>query len=202
MVESGIEIDTYWWHKYRQPGKLLHDKDTLVYHDIVELIDSYKQFINGVVLYDSSIASTSNVASAVACADNLIAIRYDPAQGSLYSRIVLSGPMLKVKMRLISQDGTSLFTGKDTIPDTNRLSSGSLKNDPYIWFIERYMKNNQCAGDFGAYYIDQKWRTNRTATVVNHHTLTNHDFFVSKKAFFLISLPGGMNRQLMILIRL
>ena len=22
-----------------------------------------------------------------------------------------------------------------------------------------------------------------TATVVNHHTLTNHDFFVSKKAF-------------------
>ena len=191
VVESGIEIDRYWWNKYRQQGKWLHDKDTVVYHDIVELIDTYKHFINGVVVYDSSIASTSNVASAVAGAEDLIAVRYDPAQGSLYSRIVLTGPELKVKVRLINEDGSPLFTGKDTIPGTDRISTGSLKNDPYIWFIERYMKTNQCAGDFGAYYIDQKWRTNPTATVVNHHTLTNHDFFVSKKAFFFDLSPWG-----------
>ena len=191
VVESGIEIDTYWWNKYRQQGKWLHEKDTIVYHDIVELVDAYKHFINGVVVYDSSIASTSNVASAVAGAEDLIAVRYDPAQGSLYSRIVLTGPELKVKVRLINEDGSPLFTGKDTIPGTDRISTGSLKNDPYIWFIERYMKTNQCAGDFGAYYIDQKWRTNPTATVVNHHTLTNHDFFVSKKAFFFDLSPWG-----------
>jgi len=191
VVESGIEIDTYWWNKYRQQGKWLHEKDTIVYHDIVELVDAYKHFINGVVVYDSSIASTSNVASAVAGAEDLIAVRYDPAQGSLYSRIVLTGPELKVKVRLINEDGSPLFTGKDTIPGTDRISTSSLKNDPYIWFIERYMKTNQCAGDFGAYYIDQKWRTNPTATVVNHHTLTNHDFFVSKKAFFFDLSPWG-----------
>ncbi|MBK5194886.1 MAG: hypothetical protein JJE08_02470 [Proteiniphilum sp.] len=191
VVESGIEIDTYWWNKYRQQGKWLHEKDTIVYHDIVELIDAYKHFINGVVVYDSSIASTSNVASAVAGAEDLIAVRYDTEPGSLYSRIVLTGPELKVKVRLINQDGSPLFTGKDTIPGTDRISTGSLKNDPYIWFIEKYMKTNKCAGDFGAYYIDQKWRTNPTATVVNHHTLTNHDFFVSKKAFFFDLSPWG-----------
>ena len=140
VVQSDIEVDTYWWHKYRQPGKWLHDKDTVVYHDIVELIEGYKHFINGVVLYDSSIASTSNVASAIAGIEDLIAVRYDPAPGSLYSRVVLAGPKLKVKERLINQDGTPLFTGKGTIPGTNRVSTGSLKNDPYIWFIERYMK--------------------------------------------------------------
>jgi len=191
VVESGIEIDRYWWNKYRQPGKWLHEKDTLVYHDIVELIDAYKHLLNGVVVYDSSVASTSNVASAVAGAENLIAIRYDTDPGSLYSRIVLTGPELKVKVRLINQDGTPLFTGKGRIPGTDRISTGSLKNDPYIWFIERYMKTNQCAGDFGAYYIDQKWRSNPTATVVNHHTLTNHDFFVSKRAFFFDLSPWG-----------
>ena len=191
VVESGIEIDTYWWNKSRQPGKWLHDKDTVVYHDIVTLIDSYKHFIKGVVVYDSSIASTSNVASAVAGVENLVAVRYDPAPGSLYSRIVLAGPKLKVKVRLINQDGTPLFTGKGTIPGTNRVSTGSLKNDPYIWFIERYMKTNKCSGEFGAYYIDQKWRENPTATVMNHHTLTNHDFFVSKKTFFFDLSPWG-----------
>jgi hypothetical protein len=191
VVESGIEIDTYWWYKYRQPGKWLHNKDTVVYHDIVELIEGYKQFIDGVVLYDSSVASTSNVASAIAGVENLVAVRYDPAPESLYSRIVLAGPKLKVKERLINQDSTPLFTGKGTIPGTNRTSSGSLKNDPYIWFIERYMKTNQCSGEFGAYYIDQRWRKNPTATVINHHTLTNHDFFVSKKAFFFDLSPWG-----------
>jgi len=191
VVESGIEIDRYWWNKYRQQGKWLHDKDTVVYHDIVELIDTYKHFINGVVVYDSSVASTSNVASAVAGAEELIAVRYDTDPGSLYSRIVLTGPELKVKVRLINEDGTPLFTGKGVIPGTDRNSTGSLKNDPYIWFIERYMKTNQCAGDFGAYYIDQQWRTNPAATVVNHHTLTNHDFFVSKRAFFFDLSPWG-----------
>ena len=191
VVESGIEIDTYWWNKYRQPGKWLHDKDTVVYKDIVELIDEYKHFISGVVLYDSSIASTSNVASSVAGAENLIAVRYDTNPGSLYSRIILSGPKLKVKVRLINEDGTPLFTGKGIIPGTNRNSTGSIKNDPYIWFIEKYMKTNKCTGEFGAYYIDQKWREKPKTTVVNHHTLTNHDFFVSKNAFFFDLSPWG-----------
>ena len=64
VVNSGIEIDSYWWNMYRQPGKWLHGKDTLVYNDIVQVIDAYKSEINGVVLYDPLVASTSNVASA------------------------------------------------------------------------------------------------------------------------------------------
>ncbi len=191
IVTHGTDIDSYWWNKYREPGKWLHEKDTVVYPDIVQLIEAYKKDINGVVLYDSSIASTSNVASAVAGIEDLIAIRYDTDPHSLYSRIVLNGPKLKVKERLIKEDGTSLFTGDGVIPGTNRKSTGSLKNDPYIWFIENYMKSDRCSGEFGAYYIDQKWREKPTATVVNHHTLTNHDFFVSKKAFFFDLSPWG-----------
>lgn len=191
VVESGIEIDSYWWNKYRQPGEWLHGKDTIVYNDIVTLIEAYQDDFDGVVVYDSDIAATSNVASAVAGIENLIAIRYDKSPGSLYDRLVAKGPKLPVKVWLIHEDGTPLFNGQGDIPGTNRKSTGSIKNDPYIWFIENYMKTNRCNGKFGAYYIDQKWRENPQATVVNHHTLTNHDFFVSKRAFFFDLSPWG-----------
>lgn len=191
VVESGIEIDSYWWNKYRQPGEWLHGKDTMVYNDIVTLIGGYQNDFDGVVVYDSYIAATSNVASAVAGIENLIAIRYDQSPGSLYDRLVAKGPKLPVKVWLIHEDGTPLFNGQGDIPGTKRKSTGSIKNDPYIWFIENYMKTNRCNGEFGAYYIDQKWRENPQATVVNHHTLTNHDFFVSKRAFFYDLSPWG-----------
>jgi hypothetical protein len=191
VVESGIEIDSYWWNKYRQAGEWLYQKDTIVYNDIVALVEAYKNDLNGVVVYDSNIAATSNVASAVAGIENLIAVRYDQSPNSLYSRLVSKGLKLPVKVWLIHEDGTSLFDGRSDIPGTNRKSTGSVKNDPYIWFIEKYMKTNRCNGEFAAYYIDQKWRDNPQATVVNHHTLTNHDFFVSKRAFFFDLSPWG-----------
>lgn len=191
VVESGREIDTYWWNKYRRSGEWLHGKDTVVYGDVVSLVEAYKNDFDGVVIYDSEVASTSNVASAVAGIENLIAVRYDKSPNSLYDRLVVNGPKLKVKVWLINEDGTSLFNGKGTIPGTGRASTGSVKNDPYIWFIEHYMKTGRCNGEFGAYYIDQKWRENPCATVKNHHTLTNHDFFVSQRAFFFDLSPWG-----------
>lgn len=188
---SGIEIDTYWWNKYRRKGEWLYGKDTVVYSNVVELVNAYKNFIKGVVVYDSKVASTSNVASAIAGIEDLIALRYDISPNSLYTRLVINGPKLEVKIRLIKENGESMFDGKGIIPGTTRFSTGSVKNDPYIWFIENYMKKGKCNSEFGAYYIDQKWREKPMATASNHHTLTNHDFFVSKKAFFFDLSPWG-----------
>ncbi len=189
IENEGINIDRYWWNKYRQSGKWLHDKDTMVYSDIVQLIGSFKNDIKGAVVYDPAVASTSNVASAIAGIEELIAVRYDTSSASLYRKLILEGPHIPVKVRLISQEGKSVFTGKGTIPGTDRQSSGSAKNDAYIWFIEHYLKKGKCNTRYGAYYIDQQWMFRPTATRINHHTLTNHDFFVSKKAFFFDLSP-------------
>ncbi len=188
---KGIDIDAYWWNKYRKEGEWLHARDTIAYGNIVDLFTAFKDNVRGVVLYDPVVASTSNVASAVAGIEDLIAVRYDPAPNSLYSRLVLSGPALKVKVRLIRENGESLFTGTGTIPGTARQSTGSMKNDPFIWFIENYLKKGKCNTRYAAYYIDQKWRENPKAAPVSHHTLTNHDFFVSRKAFFFDLSPWG-----------
>lgn len=189
VKEGKHDIDEYWWNRYSQKGEWLYGKKTITYKTIEELVSAYKTFIKGAVVYDSNVASTSNVASSVAGIENLIAVRYDTNPNSLYSRLILNGPKLEVKRWLINKDGTPLFTGKGTIPQTGRQSSGSVKNDPYLWFIENYIKKGLCNTGYGAYYIDQYWKKNPNIAVRNHHTLTNHDFFVSKKAFFFDLSP-------------
>lgn len=191
VQESGNSIDEYWWNKYRQSGEWLAGRDTVELAGIVETISYYKEKIDGVVIYDPNVPSTSNVASAIAGIENLIAIRYDTDPQSLYGQVVINGPHLPVKVRLLNEDGTSSFTGKGNLPQTNIPSCGSLKNDPYRWFIEKYMKTGKCNTEYAAYYIDQYWRQKPKASVPNHHTLTNHDFFVSKKAFFFDLSPWG-----------
>jgi hypothetical protein len=191
VEQGGICIDEYWWNKYREPNRWLAGRETVTYLDIVSLITAYRNEINGVVVYDSSVPSTSNVASSLAGIENLIAVRYDTDENSLYSKIVSNGLKLPVKRWLINQDGTPLFTGHGKIPGTDRDSSGSIKCDPYIWFLEHEMKTGKCNSCYGAYYIDQKWRDNPHATIRNHHTLSNHDFFISRKAFFFDLSPWG-----------
>src|SRR5450759_4392478 len=191
VVEGNNCIDEYWWNKYRQPGKWLANRDTFFLQNLEDAIAYYRKKINGVVVYDPKVPSTSNVASSIAGIDNLMAVRYDTKPLSLYSRVVLHGPKLPVKVWLVNPDGTSKFTGEGKIADTDLPTSGSLKNDPYLWFIEKYMKTGKCNSEYGAYYIDQKWMENPRAAVNNHHTLSNHDFFVSKKAFFFDLSPWG-----------
>ena len=197
FVETGNQcIDEYWWDKYRKPGKWLADRETVTMDNIVDLVAAFRDDVAGVVVYDPNVPATSNVASAIAGIENLVAVRYDTNPKSLYAKIVLNGPKLPVKLRLLNEDGTPLFTGKGKIPGTDRDSTGSIKCDPYIWYIEHYMKAGQgnlekCNPEFGAYYIDQKWREKPTATSRNHHTLSNHDFFVAQKAFFFDLSPWG-----------
>lgn len=190
LVKNGpIDIDRYWWNKYRAKGKWLSGRDTVVYHDIVDLVNAYRSAIKGAVVYDPAVAATSDVASSVAGIEDVIAIRYDTSTGSLYSKLVLHGPRLPVKVWLLHKDGSSLFTGSGLIPGTSRPSSGSAKDDAYLWFLEKYMKRGKCNTLYAGYYIDQQWMKNPGAANRNHHTLTNHDFFVSRKGFFFDLSP-------------
>lgn len=184
---GSIDIDRHWWDLYRKAGEWLHGRDTICIHTLDEAIEAFRTELNGLVVYDSHIASTSNVASSVSGMEDLIAIRYDPRPGSLYTRMIQAG--LEFRERLVNEDGTSMFKGEGIIPGTDRESSGSLKCDPYIWFIERYFKTGLYDGRYAGYYLDQFWRSHAGAAPINHHCLTNHDFFVARKGFFFDLSP-------------
>ncbi|GAA4798833.1 GxGYxYP family putative glycoside hydrolase [Olivibacter ginsenosidimutans] len=187
--ERKQNVDDYWWKKYRQKGQWLANRDTLLCSSIVDAVVAFRNSIRGVVVYDPTVASTSNIASSVAGIDDLLAIRYDLSPNSLYTQLVLKGPKLPVRCWLVNPNGTSVFTGQGKVWQTNLASSGSCKIDPYLWFMEHYLKKGKCNTHYAAYYIDQYWLTNPTRTVANHHQLTNHDYFVSKKGFFFDLSP-------------
>lgn len=190
LVENEkVNIDRYWWNKYREKGRWLAGRDTLVYHSLPDLVQAYRSFLKGAVVYDPQVPATSNVASAVAGVEDLIALRYDTAAGSLYSQLVVRGPRLPVKVWLLQPDGKPKFTGAGLIPGTGKASTGSAKNDAYHWFLHHYMRAGKVNTRYGAYYIDQQWMQKPTVTRRNHHTLSNHDFFVSKKGFFFDLSP-------------
>lgn len=191
VERDGRCLDRYWLEKFQAPGEWLHDREIATYETLEELIAEYRDEIDGVVLYDPEIASTSNVASAVAGIENLIAVRYDPDPESLCRKLVSGKLGLPVKRRLVREDGSPLFSGTGMIPGTERPSSGSLKCDPYLWFIEHYVKTGKCDTKYAAYYLDQFWRKRPGAASRNHHTLSNHDFFVSRRAFFFDLSPWG-----------
>ena len=190
VSENGQNVDKYWWNVYSAAGEWLSGVEVKNYSTPLEVIIAYRDKVKGVVVYDPAVASTSNVASSVAGIEDLIAIRYNPARGSLYSEVVKSG-MLPVKVWLVGEDGSSIFTGTGTIPDTELPSTGSAKCDAYYWFIEKYIKTGKCDTAWGGYYIDQFWLTCPINVKGDLHCLTNHDFFVSKKGFFFDLCPWG-----------
>ena len=108
-------------------------------------------------MWDDRVPATSNVASTIAGCDNLLPLRYDPRDGSLYRQLTESEPHLEVKARLLNPDGSRLFTGQGTIPGTTRDSTGSAKNDAYVWMIEHYVRSGKANPQVMGYYLDADW---------------------------------------------
>ncbi len=177
-------VDDYWLQKLTAEGAWLAGVKVEQVGDLVELVRRYRSFVNGAVLYDPAVWATSNIASTIAGVEGLLPIRYDTSAGSLYNQLVDGGPRLEVRRRLVNVDGSSMFTGSGIIPGTDLASTGSAKCDAYLWMKVNYMDTGKCDGAWGAYYLDQFWMKRPRNAVLNHHCLTNHDFFISKKAFF------------------
>ncbi len=177
-------VDDYWLKQLSESGQWLAGRTQNTVSSLEDLVSLYRPMIKGVVLYDPAVAATSNVASTVCGVEGLLPIRFDPTPGSLYDQLVVNGPRLPVKVRLIRADGSSMFTGKGLIPGMDRPSTGSAKCDAYLWMKHFYMDTGRVNGAFGAYYLDQYWMRKPQNSVLNHHCLTNHDYFISHKAFF------------------
>lgn len=177
-------VDDYWLEKLTADGGWLAGAKTEPVKGIENLVMRFGRLIKGAVVYDPVVWATSNVASTVAGVEDLLPIRYDTSAGSLYSRLVLAGPRLPVRQWLVNNDGTSMFIGSGTIPGTDQPSTGSAKCDAYLWMKAKYMDTGRCDGAWGAYYLDQYWMQRPRNAPLNHHCLTNHDFFISKRAFF------------------
>lgn len=187
--ENG-RVDRFWMERLRAPGSWLADWKLQPLPDLKSLVQKFRADIRGLVVYDERVPATSNVASTAAGVESLACVRYDPSPTSLYSWLTTAkdGPKLPVKLRLLNADGSVMFTGQGTIPDSATPSSGSAKCDAYLWAKRRYLDTGQCDPGHLAYYLDAYWIGHPEGYLPNH-TLSNHDYYIARRAFFFDLLP-------------
>ena len=185
-----VNLDDYWLDKLRRPGEMLADYRLERITSIEQLVAKFRPLFRGVVCYDPDVAATSNVASTISGVEGLPCVRYDPGDGSLYDRLVNQGLQLKIVIRLCGLDGSSIFTGTGTIPGTDIPSTGSAKCDAYLWAKRTYLDAGKCDPTVLAYYIDSYWlQKPRAGGSITNNTLSNHDYFISKRGFFFDLSP-------------
>ena len=172
-------MDNIWRDFLTSKGEWL--QDTVWLNNITtleELVTTFIDDVSGVVLYDPVLPATSNLASTAAGVENLLPVLYRPGvSGSVYERLVATGPKLQVTL--------------DLTPNGS-LISPRTKVKAYEWARKRWLsldpntKVPQSSPEFLAYYVDL-WAAQHADELHANPILTkvsNHDFFVSKKAFF------------------
>lgn len=190
-IGNDSEVDKYWLNELQKPGEWLNGTNFIKIDTIESLVKTFKNYYKGVVLYDPNLWATSNVASTVAGADNLLPVRYDPTPGSMYNRLVAGGLKLPVKVSLLNNDFTSMFTGKGIIPGTKIKSTGSAKCDAYIWAKVNYLDTGKCDAKWLGYYLDSYWIKMGEGLGAENSTMMNHDFIITHKGFVFDLAPWG-----------
>jgi hypothetical protein len=182
--------DDFWWNYLRGENQWLHGRPVVELHSLAEVLQTFAPKLKGVVLYDPNVPATSSVASTISGVEDRIAIRHDPSPDSVYSQLSKLSEFPGDVLRLFHPDGSPMFTGKGKIPDTELESTGSAKNDAYLWAKARYLDAGRCSRQYLAYYLDSYWLQNPAPPSqgpnqgLSNTTLGNHDFFISQRAFF------------------
>ena len=184
----GVETDEFWMNWYRTEDGWLKDTEVIQLKSVEEAFDTFKDVPRGLVVYDPRVNSTSNLASTAAGIYDLIPVRWSEQTNSICQKL-LSQYHYPIRETFINSDGSSKFTGKGTIPDTDIPSTGSAKCDAYLWAVEKYIKTGLCDPLFAAYYIDAFWIQLPNTSGPDMHTLSNHDYFISHRAFFFDLSP-------------
>jgi hypothetical protein len=173
--------DDFWWQQMTNASGWLAGRKVRRAERLEELLEIFRADYRGAVAWDERVPSTSNLASTIAGCDDLLCLRHDINTASLYQRLTSGSGTLPVRVRLLTQDGSPLFTGRGFVPGTAKPSTGSAKADAYLWLIEHYVRtgkaNPQCLG----YYLDGFWLQCWGAAGPENHTLSNQDFLIARR---------------------
>lgn len=179
----GVETDQFWLDWLRGEDGWLKQAELVPLSSVEEVVRAFRKDYKGLAVYDPAVPATSCLASTAAGCDDLLPVRFSHATNSMFA--LLTGKLgLPVQLWLVNPDGTSRFTGKGRIPELGEPSSGSAKIDAYRWAMRQYIDSGKCDPRFAAYYIDASWMQRARPGQGDLHTLPNHDYFISRRAFF------------------
>lgn len=186
--EFGVETDQFWFDWLREEDGWLRRTEVVPLASLEQVLKTFHKEIKGVVVYDPAVPATASVASTAAGCEDLLPVRFSTEPDSLFALLV-QRMGLPVRLWLVNPDGTSKFNGRETIPDSVARSSGSAKVDAYLWAIQHFIALGKCDPKFAAYYLDAFWLQRPRNGPPDLHTLSNHDYFIARRAFFFDLSP-------------
>ncbi|MBN2326665.1 MAG: hypothetical protein JXR73_05875 [Candidatus Omnitrophica bacterium] len=173
--------DDFWKERMTEPGGWLSGRTFVQIDQLDALLQHFAGYYQGAVVWDEAVPATSNAAATIAGCENLLSIRYDQNPRSVYQRFIESSLQIPVNKRLLHEDGSSMFTGRGTVPQTDVSSSGSAKCDVYLWMIDQYIKTGKVNPKLLGYYLDAFWLQCWRVSSPQNHTLTNLDFIIANR---------------------
>jgi len=182
--------DDFWLAELRREGNWLAGRPIVKVGSPIELLRVFAKDVRGLVVYKEDVRATSNLASTIAGIEDRVCLRHDRSADSVYGRVMATGLAFTGDVvRLFGPKGEPMFPAEagKPIPGTGTppiASTGSAKCDAHLWAARRYLDSGRASREYMAYYIDSYWLTDPTVSALPNCTLTNHDFFISRRAFF------------------
>lgn len=188
------DVDDYWLQYIRKKHAEIAAKKIVRVHSPATLLKLFSGFFVGLAVWDEGVPATVNAVSTACGVENLLPVCYDETDGSLYRYLT------EQKAIPVCIDLHGKFDGRGKVFGTERESTGSAKNDAYIWAIERYLKKGCCSPTEIAYHPDAfSWDNGRAVTYFYNNYIQNYDyeflylcnkdFNIAQKSFFYDLFP-------------
>ena len=151
-------VDAFWLEQYRaagQPYGWLAETEMVELTSLAEVLATFANSVEGVVLWDPAVPATLNVATTIAGVEKLAVLR---ANSDLLPQIT---PYLPIKQSLVGlftpNQPTNQPTNQLTNQPTNQLTTqppSSPKTAAYLWAKEKYLDTGLANPQFLAYLED------------------------------------------------
>lgn len=180
--------DMYWLNHLTADGAWLSDKTVVNVKSPMTLLKLFSDSYNGFAAWDPEIPATVNAVATACGVDGLLPVRYSNVRNSLYWYIQNSSDFASKPLKI---DLGGKFTGTGKIYQTNTASTGSRKNDAYVWAKEKYLDTHKTNSHMMAYHVDAFGSNTVFAAYsdLQNMFLSNRDYYISNKAFFFDLSP-------------
>ncbi|MBR4283001.1 MAG: hypothetical protein IKT35_04730, partial [Clostridia bacterium] len=207
---SSRDVDATWLDYIDNSDSILRKSSAAEVGDGLTqvTIDSWSSFYSsfkdvikacGIVLWDGNVPATANVATTICSLDGYLPVL---ANSPLHNELVKNGVTVKLNLVGMFKDGKK----GTAITGTSVASTGSAKNDAYLWALEKYF--SRCSSQYIAYTLDgaatlrgysayfdhvtaKHCLSNGVWGVVKGAQISNHDYFIARRMFLFDLLPYG-----------
>ena len=167
------QTDLFWYKYLRRQENFLYGYKQVDIKTLDEFFEIFKDEIEacGLCEWDPDVPATFNVATTVCSATDALPVR----SGGEMAKMVAEKTGAKVKVNLKDK-----FTGTGKIPGTNRNSTGSAKNDAYLWALETY--RDKINFKIMAYYLDaEEWGDTNPYPDINGCMVACRDYVIANR---------------------